>query len=101
MADSLNNLGNGYWIQGRYSEAEAAHKRALEIRERAFGSDHSSVAESLLNLGNVYFFLARHEEAEKYLRRALAIEENGTEPAQRGLDPADVVGRVRGSRRPY
>ena len=48
-------LGNGYWIQGRYAEAEAAHKRALDIREKAFGPDHSSVAESLLNLGNVYF----------------------------------------------
>jgi tetratricopeptide (TPR) repeat protein len=38
VAQSLNNLGELYRIQGRYAEAEPLLKRALAIRERVLGS---------------------------------------------------------------
>ena len=38
MATSLGNLAVLYQEQGRYDEAEALHKRALAIREKALGA---------------------------------------------------------------
>ncbi len=34
LATSLNNLGELYRVQGKYSEAEPLHKRALAIRAK-------------------------------------------------------------------
>lgn len=39
--------------QGKFTEAEPLHKRALVIREKALGSDHPAVASSLSNLAVV------------------------------------------------
>ena len=44
MGDALSNLALVYWTQGRNSEAEELYKRALAIREKALGQDHSGVA---------------------------------------------------------
>jgi hypothetical protein len=42
-----------YRHEGRYGEAEALLKRALAIRERAFGKDNPNVANTLNNLALV------------------------------------------------
>ena len=39
-----------YRAQGKYGEAEALHKRALAIREKALGASHLDVAWTLNNL---------------------------------------------------
>jgi hypothetical protein len=45
-----------YLGQEKYSEAEGLLKRALAIREAAFGANHPDVGQSLSNLANVYRF---------------------------------------------
>ena len=40
--------------QGRYAEAEPLYKRALAIREKALGPNHSFVASSLNRLASIY-----------------------------------------------
>lgn len=47
VAVSVNGLGELYYGQGDFERAEPLFRRALEIRERALGSDHRAVAESL------------------------------------------------------
>ena len=47
---SLNNLAETYRLDGRHEDAEPAHNRALEIREKALGPDHPDVGMSLSNL---------------------------------------------------
>ena len=45
-----------YWdleSQGKYDEAEALHRRGLDICERALGPDHPDVATSLNNLAEL------------------------------------------------
>ena len=42
VATSLNALGEVYRKQGKYAEAEAAHGRALRIREKILESNSSS-----------------------------------------------------------
>jgi tetratricopeptide (TPR) repeat protein len=63
--DSLNSLGIDLARQGKYSEAEAAHKRVLEVRERILGPEHLGTQVSMNNLASVYSNQGRWYEAEK------------------------------------
>ena len=48
--DTLYNLALVYLAQGEYADAEDLNKRALAIREKALGANHSNVAITLNNL---------------------------------------------------
>jgi CHAT domain-containing protein len=72
--------------EGKYAEAEKALKRALEIKEKALGSDHPSVAASLQNLANVYGHEGKHADTESLYKRALAIREKAL-----GVDHPEVA----------
>jgi tetratricopeptide (TPR) repeat protein len=50
LATALSNLARVLRDQKRYSEAEPLYKRALAIREKAFGPNHESVAAVLAQL---------------------------------------------------
>ena len=54
VAIDLHNLGAHYFTRGEYTQAEPLFKRALVIREKALGPDHSDVAQSLNNLAALY-----------------------------------------------
>jgi tetratricopeptide (TPR) repeat protein len=57
-----DNIGLVYSKKGDLETALLQHQRALEIRTRVFGSEHTSVADSLFNLALVY---EKKEEWEK------------------------------------
>jgi tetratricopeptide (TPR) repeat protein len=73
VAEGLKDLGMLYHIQGRYAEAEPFYKRALAIREKAFGPDHPNVAESLSLLAELYRAAKRETEAKELEARAARI----------------------------
>ena len=50
---SVNNLGLVLDSQGKYEEAEAMHRRALEGYEKVLGREHPDTLTSVSNLGNV------------------------------------------------
>ena len=62
-----------YWDQGRYADAEPLHKRALAIREKAFGPEHPNVAQGLANYAALLRETGRTAEANKMEARAKAI----------------------------
>ena len=64
MADAYNG-------QGRYDEAEAQYKQALDLSEKAQGSDSLEVARILNNLTKVYEEQSRFDEVEAAGKRAL------------------------------
>src|SRR5215475_10689847 len=74
-AVALNKLGIVYWKQGKYSEAEGLHKRALAIREKALGANHRDVGQTLHNLALVYADQRKYGGAEERYKRALAVRE--------------------------
>lgn len=80
MGLSVNNLAEFYRGQARYDEAERHFKRALAIREKALGPDHSDIAGSLNNLAILYFNQGRYDEAEPLYKRAIEIRENILRP---------------------
>ena len=59
----------------RLEEAEPLMRRALEIDEQSYGSEHPDVATDLNNLALLLKDTNRLEEAEPLMRRALDIDE--------------------------
>ena len=72
-ADRLSAEVAGLYGEGKYAEALPLAKRALEIREKALGSNHQSVALALNNLGAVYLSEKLYDQAEQVYKRSLAI----------------------------
>ena len=68
---NLTELGRQYSDSGRYTEAESALRRALDIANEHYGSDHYNTAAALSNLANLYSTEARYTEAESLYRLAL------------------------------
>ena len=79
-AHLLSNLGAEQYTTGKYAEAKINHTRALAIRTRVDGPEHTSVAGSLANLGNVLFFLGDYAGARTHQEHALAIFEKALGP---------------------
>ncbi|KAF2999044.1 hypothetical protein E8E15_000155 [Penicillium rubens] len=73
---SVSDLGLVLSSQGKYDEAEAMHRRALEARENALGREHPDTLTSVSNLGDVLSSQGVYEEAEAMHRRALEAREN-------------------------
>jgi tetratricopeptide (TPR) repeat protein len=68
-----NSIGRYFYQRGSYREAERFYIRALEIRERLFGDDHSEVGATLGNLAWLYTDQCRYREAEHFGKRAYDI----------------------------
>jgi CHAT domain-containing protein len=60
---------------GKVAESEVPLQRALQLRERAFGDNHTSVASTLNDLAVTYRLLGRAREADAAQTRSLAIAE--------------------------
>lgn len=73
LADSLERLGELYYKQGRYLEAEPLLQKVLTLRQQLLGSNHSDVATSLNNLAELYRLQGRYSEAEPLYLRSLEI----------------------------
>ncbi|MCL1466882.1 tetratricopeptide repeat protein [Argonema galeatum] len=73
LSESLHNLANLYYSQGRYSEAEPLLLQGLELRKRWLGDEHPDVATSLNNLANLYYSQGRYSEAEPLLLQTLEL----------------------------
>ena len=69
----LNTSGQVYDRIGKYSQAEGFHKKALIIRKKIFGEDHTDVASSYNNLASVYSSLGEYNQAKQLHEKALVI----------------------------
>ena len=65
---------------GKYDEALPPYERALEIREKALGPDHSDVAKAINGLAMCYFSKSEYSKAEPLFQRALSIREKALGP---------------------
>ena len=68
LAKNLNNLAELSRAQGKYTDAEPLHKRALAINEKVLGPEHPRVATSLNNLAELYQAQGRDAAAEPRYR---------------------------------
>jgi tetratricopeptide (TPR) repeat protein len=73
LADPLMNLAILYTAERRFAESAPLYLRALPLRERVLGADHSKLAEALENYAVVMRKLEEYAEAEKAQVRATRI----------------------------
>ncbi|MBX9723952.1 MAG: tetratricopeptide repeat protein [Candidatus Obscuribacterales bacterium] len=79
-------LGDNYFGQKRYNEAEMNYKRAVGILEKFFGPKDVEVASCLFKLAELYCKQNKLNEAESYIWRTLEIQQQGL-----GADHIDVA----------
>jgi tetratricopeptide (TPR) repeat protein len=75
LATSLNNFGQFYRGQQRFSEAAELFNRALAIYVASYGDNHTLTATAINNLANAYVGDRKYDAAEPLLRRGLAATE--------------------------
>ena len=63
--------------QGKYDQAEPLYLQAMDIYEKAWGTEHPEVATALDNLAQLYSAQGKYEQAEPLYQLALAIAEKG------------------------
>jgi len=69
----LNSQVMQLFAEGKYDEALPIAKRALELREKAFGPVHEELWPLLMNLGEISRMKKQWHEAQAYFQRALEI----------------------------
>jgi CHAT domain-containing protein/tetratricopeptide (TPR) repeat protein len=75
LATTLNNLGAVYSSQRKFDQAEATHKRALDLHLKQKGEESPEAADAMQNLGVLYNSSGRPNLAEPLYKRAIAIYE--------------------------
>ena len=80
QAELYQNLGSIYQKLGKFEEADALLRSALEQHKSLFGADSLEVAESLTALGLLRSDQARLEEAEQLVREGLAMTRRHVPP---------------------
>ena len=98
VAGSLSNQGTILTSLGRLAEAEAAHRRALDIRQRIEGPRGKMVSSSLFGLAVALFRMGRIEESLELMRPAAEQQLEFSGPDQplsimRLASLASVLGR--------
>jgi tetratricopeptide (TPR) repeat protein len=79
-ADLADHLGRLAFQEGGHDEALAAHRRALELRRRALGSDHPEVGSTLLRLAAVEADRGGLAAARTHAEEAVALYRAGYGP---------------------
>jgi eukaryotic-like serine/threonine-protein kinase len=72
-AELCYTIGNTYFDIAEYAKAEAMHRRALELRQAAFGRTNAFVADSLCSLADTLAARGYGTNAEAMQREALAM----------------------------
>lgn len=70
---SLDNLGEFYYSNKKYSEAEKIFRKSLKLKKEILGEKHIEYAYSLHNLGSFYGERGQYLEAEPLLLKSLEI----------------------------
>src|SRR5579864_6064824 len=91
QADLYQNLGSIYQKLGKFEEADALLRLALDRRKALFGADSEEVAESLTALGLLRSDQARLEEAEQLVRDGLAMTRRHVPPNHPALAKANLA----------
>ena len=74
VAWASNELAQLLQRTGRFGEAEPLVRRALQLSESTYNTQHPTVAICLNNLGHLLHTTGQLEEAEPLMRRALEID---------------------------
>ncbi len=81
-----SRIGNIYYNQSLYTEAERFYRRSLATAQSLFGQDDIASSQPLSDLGDALRKQKRYAECDPFYRRAIAIRESA-----QGLDHDDLT----------
>ncbi|MBF0552746.1 MAG: toll/interleukin-1 receptor domain-containing protein, partial [Deltaproteobacteria bacterium] len=79
-AGYMNQQGSALYLAGKYAEAEAPLKDALDIRDQLLEPNYPKIADSLNDLAALYQAQGKYAQAEPLFQRALEIREEVLAP---------------------
>jgi hypothetical protein len=82
LSKTLDNLAERYMYENKYSEAVAAYREALSIKESVLPPDHPEIIDGLQKLASLYESHGDRSMAAELRRRALAIRNHTSGSAQ-------------------
>jgi tetratricopeptide (TPR) repeat protein len=74
LADDITALGDIQAESGKYKEAEASFKKALDLREKHHDSTSGGLAWNLMDLGWVYQKQGNYSLSEQFIKQAITID---------------------------
>ena len=74
VASGYIDLGHANYKLGNHQQAKENYERALSIRLKKLGPEHTDVASTLDNLGNLHIAMGNHLQAKEYFERAWSIQ---------------------------
>ncbi len=77
---TLERLGECYFNQGKYNDAEPLARRLLQIYESTLGPDHSDVGVAAANLARLYHWQHKFGQSEPLYKKALTIKTKALGP---------------------
>jgi len=72
-AHCLDQLGETYFQQDQYGQAEPYYAQAYQIRRQLLTPGHEDIVSSLNNLSAVYFFQGKHDLSKPLCEQLMAI----------------------------
>ena len=72
-AKAMNKQGEALFAQGKYTEAQRLHEKALSIRRRLLTDDHPETAKSYNEIGVSLYAEGRYAQAQPLFEKALEI----------------------------
>eukprot|EP00128_Syssomonas_multiformis_P009731 Colp12_sorted_trinity150504_noHs@25010 len=73
LASTIARLGDYYYLDGQYNDAEAQVMEAIHIRETCFPDDKEAMCDSFCSLAHVHFARDQYIQAEELFLKALSI----------------------------
>ena len=89
----MGKLGEIYWDEGRFPQAEALYVRALDIGRRVRGEEHPETLNILNGLGRVYRAEGKYPQAEALYTRALQLYRDWAKPERAAEWKAKLAAR--------
>jgi pentatricopeptide repeat protein len=74
VADTYNNMAIVLRSQGKLDDAMELHRKALDIKQKTLGEDHSSLADTYNNMANILQSQGMLEDAMELYGKALEIK---------------------------
>ena len=74
---TYNNMGSVFQSQGKYEEALKIYCKSLDIKIKALGEEHPSVADKYKNIGALFKSQGRYEEVLEMYCKSEEINVNG------------------------
>lgn len=95
LATVKHHMAEIYEKQGKYQEAEAYYKEAIQLRQENLGDDHLLTARSMVNLARMYEKERKFDNAAEEYNKAGAIIDKSMGAQFPGVRaPADLVNWV-------